>query len=63
VIIVGVGVTLSATTDIFGPLPRLTWTGLIRNGLDYLIKEGYVDAANGKTRQAKDTLKDTDIDS
>jgi hypothetical protein len=37
VIIVGAGVTLSATANISGPLPRITWTGLIRNGLGVLL--------------------------
>lgn len=39
VIIVGAGTTLSATH----PSPsRITWTGLIRDGLDYLLEEGLV---------------------
>jgi len=39
VIVVGAGVTLSATD----PSPsRLTWTGLIRDGLDYLLRERFV---------------------
>jgi hypothetical protein len=63
VIIVGAGVTLSATADVSGPLQSLTWTGLIRNGLDYLVNERYVDAANGRTRRAKGALEDTDTDS
>jgi hypothetical protein len=64
VVIVGAGVTLSVTADISGrPLPRITWTGLIRNGLDYLVNEGYVDAANRRTRRAYDALDDTDTDS
>jgi hypothetical protein len=55
VIIIGAGVTLSATADISGrPLSRITWTGLIRNGLDYLVGKGYVDAANRRTKRAKD---------
>src|SRR5436305_9428053 len=39
VIIVGAGVSLSATHP--SP-PRITWTGLIRNGLSYLEDEGFV---------------------
>lgn len=63
-IIVGAGVTLSATSDTLGrPIPRLTWTGLVRNGLDYLISEGYVDASNRRTRQAYDSLEHGDSDS
>jgi hypothetical protein len=45
IVVVGVGVTLYAISDISDtPLPRLTWTGLIRNGLDYLIYEGLIKA-------------------
>src|SRR5271156_3467792 len=39
VIIVGAGISLSATNP--SP-PRITWTGLIRNGLDYLQDEGII---------------------
>jgi hypothetical protein len=64
VIIVGAGVTLSATADMSGmPLPRITWTGLIRNGLDYLVADGYVDASDGSIRQAYAALERTDTDS
>jgi hypothetical protein len=59
-----VGVTLSATSDTSGrPLPRLTWTGLIRNGLDYLVDEGYANAFNRRTRQAYGSLGQDDPDS
>src|SRR3989440_8419920 len=57
------GLTLSATANISGPLPRITWTGLIRNGLDYLVNEGYVDAGNRRTRLAYKALEDPDTDS
>src|ERR1700733_7913108 len=63
VIIVGAGVTLSATANISGPLPRITWIGLIRNGLDYLVNEGYVDARNRRTRLAYEALEDPDTES
>jgi hypothetical protein len=64
VIIVGAEVTLGATADISGrPLPRLTWTGLIRNGLNYLVDGGYVDASNHQIKRAYEALEDTDIDS
>ena len=63
VIIVGAGVTLGATANISGPLPRITWTGLIRNGLDYLVSEGYVDAGNRRTRRAYEALEDPDTGS
>jgi len=61
VIIVGVGVTLNATTDASGKtLPRLTWTGLIRNGLDYLVSAGYAQASNRRIRYAYEALDDSD---
>jgi hypothetical protein len=64
VIIVGAGVTLSATADASGtPLSRITWTGLIRNGLDYLVNNGHVDASNRRTKRAYEALEDPDIDS
>ena len=60
----GAGVTLNATGDESGkPLPRLTWTGLIQNGLEYLVDNGYVDASARRTRQAYEALKDPDPDS
>ena len=64
VIIVGASVTLSATSDISGlPLPRLTWTGLARNGLDYLVNEGCVDASNRRIKRACESLGDNDLES
>jgi NAD-dependent SIR2 family protein deacetylase len=64
VVIIGAGVTLSATADLFGmPLPRITWTGLIRNGLDYLVNDGYVNTSNCRTRLAYDTLENAGTDS
>jgi hypothetical protein len=64
VIVVGVGVTLSATADALGkPLSRITWTGLIRNGLDYLVNDDYVEASNRRTRRAYEALEDPDTDS
>jgi hypothetical protein len=44
------------------PLPRITWTGLIRNGLDYLISEGYVDKSNRRTNLAYQSLEDPEVD-
>ena len=41
VIIVGAGISLSATHP--SP-PRITWTGLIRDGLEYLEHKGFVEA-------------------
>lgn len=64
VIVVGAGVTLSATSDAAGnPLQRLTWTGLIRNGLDYLIEEGHVDPSHPRTKRAYKSLEEDDPDS
>ena len=64
VIVVGAGVTLSATSDTAGnPLQRLTWTGLIRNGLDYLIEEGHVEPSDPRTRRAYESLEDNNPDS
>ena len=60
-LVVGAGVTLSATRKVSGEaLPRLTWTGLIRNGLDYLVASRYVDASAGRTKRAFDALEDPD---
>jgi hypothetical protein len=50
VIIAGAGVTLSAIQP---PPPRITWTGLIRNGLDYLEEEGFVAADNDELKVAR----------
>ena len=62
-IITGAGVTLSVTADKTGkPLSRITWTGLIRNGLDYLVNEGYVDTSNRRTRRAYEALEEPEVD-
>jgi hypothetical protein len=62
--VVGAGVTLSATADVSGkPLSRITWTGLIRNGLDYLVNDGYVEASSRRTRRAYEALEDPNTDS
>jgi hypothetical protein len=62
-VIVGAGVTLSATADASGkPLSRITWTGLIRNGLDLLVHDGYVDRTDCRTKRAYEALDDPDID-
>ena len=59
VVVVGAGVTLHATSDPSGtPLPRLTWTGLIRDGLDYLVQEGLVETSSRSMWQAYDLLND-----
>ncbi|CZR68638.1 uncharacterized protein PAC_18537 [Phialocephala subalpina] len=62
-IITGAGVTLNVTADASGkPLSRITWTGLIRNGLDYLVSEGYVDTSNRRTKRAYESLEDPEVD-
>jgi hypothetical protein len=62
-IITGAGVTLNVTADESKkPLSRITWTGLIRNGLDYLVSEGYVDTSNRRTRRAYEALEDPEVD-
>ena len=64
VVVVGAGVTLHATSLASGTsLPRLTWTGLIRNGLDYLVQEGLVEASSRRTQQAYSLLEDNTPDS
>ena len=51
------------TADTSGkPLSRITWAGLIRNGLDYLVSEGYVDTSNRRTRRAYEALEDPEAD-
>ena len=62
-IIIGAGVTLNVTADESGkPLSQITWTGLIRNGLDYLVSEGYVDTSNRRTKRAYEALEDPQVD-
>jgi hypothetical protein len=62
-IIVGAGVTLRATADASGsPFRGITWTGLIRNGLDYPVGDGHVDRSNRRTKRAYEALEDPDID-
>jgi hypothetical protein len=61
--ITGAGVTLNVTADASGkPLSRITWTGLIRNGLEYLISEGYVDISNRRTSRAYEALEDPEVE-
>jgi hypothetical protein len=62
VIIIETGITLSATADIFRrPLPRITWTDLIRNDLDYLSIDGYGETSNQGIEQAYDAFEYIDI--
>jgi hypothetical protein len=63
VIVTGARVTLNVMADETGiPLSRITWTGLIRNGLDYLVHEGYVDRSNRRTKRAYEALEDLEVD-
>lgn len=63
-IIVGAGVTLSATAETSGkPLQRITWNGLIKNGLDYLVDQPSVSATNGRIKRAYEALQDGDSES
>ncbi len=62
-IIAGAGVTLNVTADDNAkPLSRITWKGMIRNGLDYLVSEGYVDKSKRRTKSAYEALEDPDVD-
>jgi hypothetical protein len=62
-IVVGAGVTLSATADASGkPLSRIKWTGFIENGLNLLVSEGYVDRVDRRTKRAYEALDDPGID-
>jgi hypothetical protein len=62
VVIVGAGIIFNIIGDISGPLQSLTWTGLIRNGLNYLINENYVDAVNNKIKRIKNAFKNINTD-
>jgi hypothetical protein len=54
-------VTLNATADVPGnPLSRITWTGLIQNGLDYLVSDDYVDRSDQRIRKAYEALVEPD---
>jgi nucleoside phosphorylase len=44
------------------PLSRITWRGLIRNGLDYLVSEGYVDTSDRRIKRAYEALEDPEVD-
>jgi hypothetical protein len=57
VIIVGAGVTLGATRGPDGSPARLTWAGLIRNGLDYLVNDVYNGTQDDRIRRAYSALE------
>lgn len=51
------------TADTSGKPPsRITWTGLIRNGLDYLVHEDYVDNSDRRTKMAYEALENPEVD-
>lgn len=59
VVIVGAGISLCATH----PSPqRITWTGLIRNGLDYLEEEGFVAAHDRHLKFYRESLEQDNAD-
>jgi hypothetical protein len=60
VIIVGAGVTLGATRGPTGPPPRVTWNGLIQNGLDYLVAEVYNGVRDKRLQHAYRALEGGD---
>ena len=61
VVLVGAGVTLNATSDNSGrPLNRLTWKGLIRNGLDFLNQGNHVQNPYPRKRRAYEFLEEDD---
>jgi hypothetical protein len=63
-VIVGTGVTLNATAESSGkPLQRLTWTGLIQNGLEYLVCQKCIDPSSDKKIRAEKALKVSDTNS
>jgi predicted ATPase len=62
VIVVGAGVTLGATKGPTGPLRRLTWNGLIENGLDYLVNEVYNGVRDKRIEHAYSALEGGDTE-
>jgi hypothetical protein len=54
VIIIGAGVSLCATRP--SP-PRITWTGLIQDGMDYLVDEGFIEPNNEDLNYHRGTLQ------
>jgi hypothetical protein len=64
VIIVGSGVTLNATADEDGKvIERLLWKGLIKDGLRYLVEEGFTTDQDPRIRQAHRFLEGDDTES
>jgi hypothetical protein len=63
-VIVGTEIIFSIIINISGIyLSRLIWTNLIRNNLNYLIINNYIDVLNHKTRRIYIILKKIDTDS
>ncbi|KAF1816359.1 hypothetical protein P152DRAFT_511146 [Eremomyces bilateralis CBS 781.70] len=62
-IIVGAGITINATVQSSGhPLERITWNGLVKHGLDYLVTNQYVDRKNRQVKCALDLLESEDTE-
>ncbi|KAF1808535.1 WD40 repeat-like protein [Eremomyces bilateralis CBS 781.70] len=57
VIVIGAGVTLSATATQSGEtLAQLSWFGLIRHGLDYVVADGQIDRNHYRLSHAREIL-------
>ncbi|KAF1809572.1 hypothetical protein P152DRAFT_461257 [Eremomyces bilateralis CBS 781.70] len=57
VVVIGAGVTLNVTASQSGKtLDRLSWLGLIRHGLNYLVKDDYIDKDDYRLRYAQEIL-------
>ena len=55
----GAGVTLNVTADQSGkPLSRITWDGLLRNAIAYLVEKGHEDTAARWIQRTYDALDD-----
>jgi hypothetical protein len=64
VVVVGAGVTLNATATEDGQtLGQLSWKGLIKDGLRYLVEEGFTDNTNLRIRKAYQLLEGEDNES
>jgi len=57
--VTGAGVTLNVASDQSGkPLSRITWDGLVRNAMAYLVEKGHEDTAARWIQRAYDALDD-----
>jgi hypothetical protein len=63
VIIIDAEMILSATVNISGkPFSRIIWTGLIQNGLDYLISNKHMDRSNRRIKRIYKNFENSDTD-